>query len=438
MNTHATSLRARALFASVALVLAACQGAATPAPTAVPVKPTDAPKPTEAPKPAAGAVTIGLLTDRSASLAIYGPMLENGFAIGLDYATKGTNKVAGKDIKIVIKDAGDKPETGITLAREAIEKDGAKILTGVPSSAVALAVAGLAKDNKVIYNACPAASPDVTGKGFNEYTFRAGRTSIQDALTMGGALLQLGKKFIQIAPDNAFGQGSAAGFYATVKGLGGAFVTNDDAKGSGTVFAPLETTDFTPYINQILDKKADVLIVTWAGAGFVPMFQQMQQLGVFKSMVVATGMGDNATLKAGYSTALGAVGVSVYHYSLFSNPENDYLVKMHKDKFKTPPDLFAECGFNSAVMLVKALEATGGDPDAAKMIKALEGMKFNGPKGEYTVRPEDHVLLQPMPLVKLLNTTDPDFKFVELVKLLKPEETAPPCAVPAELNRCKK
>lgn len=43
-----------------------------------------------------------------------------------------------------------------------------------------------------------------------------------------------------------------------------------------------------------------------------------------------------------------------------------------------------------------------------------------------------------MPLVKLLNTTDPDFKFVELVKLLKPEETAPPCAVPAELNRCKK
>ena len=45
MNTHATSLRARALFASVALVLAACQGAATPAPTAVPVKPTDAPNP---------------------------------------------------------------------------------------------------------------------------------------------------------------------------------------------------------------------------------------------------------------------------------------------------------------------------------------------------------------------------------------------------------
>ncbi|MBX7214234.1 MAG: substrate-binding domain-containing protein [Thermoflexales bacterium] len=450
MNTRPRPFMTRAAFAAVALVLAACQAAApTAAPTAAPkVDPTKpAAAATAAPmvdptKPAAaaagGAVTIGLLTDRSASLAIYGPMLENGFAIGLDYATKGTMKVAGKDIKIVIKDAGDKPETGITLAREAIEKDGAKLLAGVASSAVALAVSGVAKDNKIVYNACPAASPDLTGKSFNEYTFRASRTSVQDALTMGGALVQMGKKFVQIAPDNAFGRGSAAGFWATVKALGGNFVVGDDDKGVGTVFAPLETTDFTPYINQLLDSKAEVLIVTWAGAGFVPMFQQMQQLGVFKNMVVATGMGDNATLKAGYGTATGAVGVSVYHYSLFNNAENDYLTKQHKEKFKTPPDLFAECGFNTAVMLVKALEATGGDPDAAKMIKALEGMKFNGPKGEYTVRPEDHVLLQPMPLVKLNNTTDADFKFVELVKLLKPEETAPPCAVPAELNRCKK
>ncbi len=42
-------------------------------------------------------------------------------------------------------------------------------------------------------------------------------------------------------------------------------------------------------------------------------------------------------------------------------------------------------------------------------------MTFEGPKGGYTVRPEDHVLLQPLPLVKLTNLTDPDFKFVELI-----------------------
>jgi branched-chain amino acid transport system substrate-binding protein len=71
------------------------------------------------------------------------------------------------------------------------------------------------------------------------------------------------------------------------------------------------------------------------------------------------------------------------------------------------------------------------------MIAALEGLKFKGPKGDYEVRASDHALLQPMTLVKLLNTTDPDFKFFELVQQFKPEETAPPCLVPAEQGRCK-
>ena len=38
-------------------------------------------------------ITIGLLTDRSGSLAVYGPMIERGWELGLNYATGGTNTV---------------------------------------------------------------------------------------------------------------------------------------------------------------------------------------------------------------------------------------------------------------------------------------------------------------------------------------------------------
>jgi branched-chain amino acid transport system substrate-binding protein len=382
-------------------------------------------------------ITVGLLTDQSGSLAIYGPMLERGFALGLEYATGGTNKVSGADIKVVTKDTASVVDTGVSLAREAIEKDGAKVLVGVPNSGVALAVSGVAAQNKVVYIASPAASPDLTGKNFNPYTFRAGRTSVQDALTMGAALTEMGKKFVQIAPDYAFGRGSAAAFYNVVKAKGGQFVVNDNDKDFGTVYAPQDTTDFTPYLNQILDSGAEVLIVTWAGAGFVPLFQQMQQLGIFDSMVVATGMGDNQTLAKGYADAVNSVGVSVYHYALFDTPANKWLTDHHKTKYGTPPDLFTEGGFIAAQMLVKALEANGGNPAADGLIKSLEGMQFTGPKGNYQIRPEDHVLLQPMTLVKLTNTTDKDFKFFQLLKSFKPEETAPPCEVPAAMNRCK-
>ena len=436
MNTRKFSWTILSVLMIAAMALSACAPAAAPAPTQAPAQPA---QPTQPAQPAAsGEVTVGLLTDDSGSLAIYGPMLERGWELGLEYATNGTGIAGGKKIKTVIKDTNSTPDTGVALAREAIEKDGAKILVGSPSSSVALAVSGVASATKTIYISAPAATPDLTGKAFNIYTFRAGRTSVQDALTMGAALVGLGDTFVQIAPDNAFGRGSAAGFYAVIKGAGGKFTTNDTAEGAGSIFVPIETTDFTPYLNQVLDAKAKVLVVTWAGTGFVPMFQQMNQLGILKNMVVGTGMGDNQTMAKGYADAVGSVGVSVYHYSLFDNDVNKWLVEKHKAKFGTPPDLFTESGFNAAIMTVKALEATKGDTSADAMIKALEGMKFDGPKGQYIVRPEDHVVLQPMTLVKLTNTKDPDFKFFELVKAFAPEETAPPCTVPAEMNRCNK
>lgn len=448
-----------ALLTALALLLAACGGAPAAQPTSAPAEPTAAPaaeptaapaEPTAAPEPTAAdaqptaapaaegeEIVVGMMTDASGLLAIYGPMLERGFELGLDYATDGSGQVAGKTINVVVKDTASNPETGVSLAREAIESDGAQVLVGSPSSPVALAVAGVAAENEVVYISAPAASPALTGENFSPYVFRAGRTSGQDALTMGAALMEIGTKFVQISQDNAFGRGSAAAFYNTVKGLGGEFVINDTADGAGSVFAPPETTDFTPYVNQILDSGAEVLIVTWSGTGFVPMFQQMQQLGIFDAMTVATGFGDNQTMSQGYADAEGSVGVSVYHYSLYENEVNSWLVEQHQERFGTPPDLFTESGFNAAIMLVQALEATGGDPAAEGLIAALEGMSFEGPKGTYTVRPEDHVLLQPMTLVKLTDTAAPDFKFFELVTKYEPEQTAPPCAVPAELGRCQ-
>ncbi len=440
------------LIAVLSMILAACGGAATPTkapeptkapaaqPTAIPA--TKAPEPTAVPATKAPAATgkpliIGELTDNSGALAIYGPLFERGFEIGLDYVTNGARTIAGRPVQIVLKDTASNTEKGATLAREAIEKDGAEILVGVPSSPVALAVGGIAAQNKKVYIAGPAAADAVTGANFNQYVFRCGRQNIQDALTMGAALVKLGKNFVQISQDNAFGQGSAAGFYNVVKAAGGKFTINDTDKGAGAIFAPVDTTDFTPYINQILDSKANVLIVTWSGTGFVPMFQQMTQLGVFKAMSVATGFGDNQTLAKGYADAVNSVGVVVYAYSLFDTPENKYLTDEHIKRFKVPPDLWAEAGFNCAVMAKQAIEATKGDTDGDKLVAALEGMKFKGPKGDYQVRATDHALLQPMTLVQLMNTTDKDFKFFKLVTLFKPEETAPPCAVPAALNRCK-
>lgn len=446
---------------ALALVLAACTSP-TPEPTKAPassapassvassVAPTKAPEPTKAPASSSAAPTaaptagkplkVGLLTDQTGALAIYGPMLENGFALGLEYATSGTNSVAGRPIQVIIKDTASKVDVGTQVARDLIEKENVDVLVGVPSSGVALAVNELAKQYKKIYIAQPAAGTEITGKNFNPYVFRTSRSNEQDALTSASALQKLGKTFVQIAPDYAFGYGSATGFYNVVKAGGGKFTVNDSPDKAGAIYIPQDAKDFTPYLQKVLDAKAEVLIVTWAGAGFVPLFTQMQQLGVFKAMTVYTGIGDNQTLKTGYTAAVGVKGINVYHYTLPKTAVNDWLVQKHKEKFKTPPDLFTEGGFTAAQMLVAGLKATNGDADADKLIKVYENnFSFDGPKGKYSVRPYDHVMLQPMYVVELTNTDDPDFKFVKLVQEMKPEDTAPSCTLEGEYaSRCPK
>ncbi|MGB8648706.1 MAG: substrate-binding domain-containing protein [Anaerolineae bacterium] len=416
---------------ALAVLLLACN---TPA-AVTSVPPTAAPQPAATIAPAAttastggNPIKVGLLTDDSGSLAIYGPMLERGVALGIEYATDGSNTIAGRPVNIITKDTASKPDVGTQVARDLIEKENVDILVGPPNSGVAIAVSDLALQNKkIIINM--AASPDITGKNFNPYVFRTGRTSIQDALASATALKSMGKTFVQIAPDYAFGYGSAQGFYNAVKAQGGTFAINDSADKVGAVYIPQDAKDFTPYLQKVLDSKADVLIVTWAGAGFVPLFTQMQQLGVFKAMKVYTGMGDNQSLKAGYTPAIGAVGINVYHYTLPKTAINDWLVQHHTAKYGTPPDLFTETGFTVGQMIVAGLKATNGDASADKLIPIYEKLSFDGPKGKYTVRSYDHVMLQTLYVVKLTNVTDPDFKFFDLVQEFKPEDTAPPCAL---------
>ncbi len=397
-----------------------------PSPTAEVGEPT----PTvavEQPEATGKPIKIGQILWQTGALSIYGKQELRGFQLGLEYATGGTMQVAGRPIEVITRDSEGNPDKAVQAARELIEAEGVEILEGAVSSAVALALAEVAKENQLVYLADPAAAPQVTGENFNPYVFRVGRNSFQDALALAGYLVEnAGTTFVQIAPDYAFGHGSAAAFRYAVEQAGGTFVADD-------IFIPLDTTDFTPYLQQVLDSDAEVLIVTWAGTGFIPLFEQMQELGIPDRMVIGTGFGDNETLPAVYPSAIGSTGLIVYHYTLPKNEVNDWLVQRHKEEYGEPPDLFTASGFATAQALVKALEITGGDTSPEKLIPVLEGMIFDGPKGTYYIRAEDHQALQPMYIVKLTNIDDPEKRFFELVAERTPAQTAPPCLAP---NRC--
>ena len=414
------------------------QPTVAPQPTAAP-KPTDAPKPTVAPTAAPAALKcdktlkVGLIGDYSGALAVYGTMQKRSFLLGLEYASgapakDGVFKVGDCSIQVIDKDDKGDVNTTATVARQLIEVDKIDILVGTVSSGGTATLQGLAKDNKKVLIVNPAAANDITGKDFNEYTFRTSRNNYQDMINLCQYLTTKYKSFVQIAPDYAFGRGGAASARDACTKFGGTFPKDD-------IFAPLDTKEFTPYLDQVAKSGAQAFIVTWAGAGFVPMFKTAREMGVFDKVALAASVADNATVPL-YLDALGTNSGILYHYTAPKNPINDWLVKETLARHKTPPDLFDADGMNAAIMFVEGLKKTGGKYDSDSLIKAFEGLEFNGPKGKVQIRPEDHVAIQDMYIVKILNVTDKEFKFFELTSTTRPE---PPCLLPDTLKaRCGK
>jgi branched-chain amino acid transport system substrate-binding protein len=440
------------LFALLMIValLAAC-GATVPPPTDTPkpepttavAQPTQAPGPTTAvvqptEPPMAGLtcaepIKIGLITDLTGSLAIYGTMIQRSFLLGMEYATgaPGTAdnvfKLDNCEIQVLIRDDQGNADTTATLARELIEVDGVDLLVGTVSSGSTATLQEIALENDKVLIVAPAAANDITGINFNDHTFRTSRENYQDSINLCQYLTTEYDTFVQIAPDYSFGYGGAQAFRDACTFYGGQFVEDD-------IFAPLDTSDFTPYMEQILDSGAQAWIVTWAGGGFVPMFQAAAELGVMDSMGLGASFFDNVTMQAIFQPVIGQTSGILYCHQCADNPINNWLVQETKARYDVPPDLFDADGMNAAILAVEAIKKVNGDMSAATLIPAMEGMEFDGPKGKIYIRPEDHVAIQDMYIVKLLNLDDPDFNFYELVDTTRPE---PPCLLPEGMtDRC--
>jgi len=350
-------------------------------------------------------VKVGLVYSQTGALASYGKQYIDGFKAGLAYATNGSNKIGSRPVELTeMDDAGD-PAKAVSAAKDLVGK-GVKILAGSTASGVALQVAPIAAQNKVLFISGPAATDAVTG--INRYTFRSGRQTWQDVLTaksfIGGAA---GKKIVVFAQDSAFGQANEAAVKAVLGGEGASV---------SSVLVPSAASEFSGFADRVKTAKPDLLFVAWAGTTAPAMWQALDLQGVLSSTTVVTGLDQRASWPI-FGAASGKISLlSHYFDGAASNPAADALKKA-----VPAVDLFHPDGFTAAQLVVRAVQQGGDDVD--KMIGALEGYSFDGVKGKLTVRKEDHALLQPMFQAKFTDGKP------ALVKALGPDEVTPP-AVP--------
>ncbi|MFH0788071.1 MAG: substrate-binding domain-containing protein [Pseudomonadota bacterium] len=361
---------------------------------------------------AAEPIKIAQVVGATGALEAYAKQSINGFQLGLEYATKGSMKILDRPIKIIIKDTQGKPDVGKQMLTEAFKDDKVDLAVGGVSSAVALAMLPVAKEFKKVFLVEPAVADSITGSDWNRYIFRTGRNSSQDAVSNALAVAKPGVFIATLAQDYAFGRDGVKAYKEAAEAKGAKVVHEE--------YAPINTTDFTASVQRIIQAMKDLkgekyIFIIWAGKGNPFQIAQMK-LDERYGIKITTG-GNILAALALYKPLVGMNGAIYYYYDSPKNPINDWFVKEHEKRFHAPPDFFTCGGFAAAVAVVDGL-TKAGSTDTEKLIKAMEGMHFQTPKGEMVFRPEDHQALQSMYVFKI--KVDPNVKWAipELVREL--------------------
>ena len=360
-------------------------------------------------------IKIAHIYSKTGPLEAYGKQTATGFMMGLDYATKGTMMVGNKKLVVIEKDDQGKPDLGKSLLAAAYSDDKADIAVGPTSSGVALAMLPVAEEYKKVLLVEPAVADSITGDKWNKYIFRTGRNSSQDAIANAAALDKDGITIATLAQDYAFGRDGVKAFKDALK----------KAKVVHEEYLPTSTTDFTAGAQRLFDALKDkpgrkIIFIMWAGGGGNPF--KIADLDLKRyGIEIATG-GNILPAMAAYKNFPGMEGSIYYYFGIPKNPVNEAMVAQHYTEFKSPPDFFTAGGFSAAMAVVTALKKTNGDTNTNKLIKTMEGMSFETPKGTMTFRKEDHQAMQSMYHFKI--KVDPAFAWgvPELVREIKASE----------------
>jgi branched-chain amino acid transport system substrate-binding protein len=222
-----------------------------------------------------GRVKVGVLNDQS---SLYADATGQGSVIAAQMAAQdymAANPNSKLRIEITFADHQNKPDIGANIARQWFEREGVDMILDVPNSAVALAVAGVARQfNKVTINGA-AGSARLTGDLCSPNTVHWTFDNYALANGTGRAVVATGgDTWFFITADYAFGHDLEAQTTAVVNATGG--------KVLGGVRAPLNTSDFSSYLLQAQSSKAKVIGLANAGGDTINAIKQASEFGIVK------------------------------------------------------------------------------------------------------------------------------------------------------------
>jgi branched-chain amino acid transport system substrate-binding protein len=198
--------------------------------------------------------------------------------------------ILGRQVELLVEDSANDVGTGVQKTRKLIERDNVNCVIGDVNSGIALAMAGVTSEKKVLHIVSGGHTDPITGKDCHWNVFRVCNTTTMDVNAIADTLIEkFGKKWYFLTPDYAYGHSVQAAFEKKLKAAGGEF--------SGSL-VPIGTPDFSSHLIRAKAYGPKVLINVMGSGDQVNSLKQFISFGLDKQMAVGGTLFELESLRA--------------------------------------------------------------------------------------------------------------------------------------------
>jgi len=356
-------------------------------------------------------IKVGVNFELSGDVATYGTSCKNGIMLAFE-EINAQGGVLGKKIEALVQDNKSQNKEARNIAEKLISEGVVAIIGPAVTGAVKIQET-VATPAKIPVLAPAATAPDVTydekAQKVRDYIFRVCIIDPDQSLVMANYIYdELGLKngAIMVDKNNDYSVGLGETFKEFFTAKGGKIVAEEGFVSTDTAFKP--------QLTSIAAKKPDFIYVPAYYNQVGLIVKQARELGIDLPVMGADGWDSPKLVELAGAENLNKCYFT-NHYSVEDPSEKiQNFIKAYEEKYKATPDAFAALGYDSAYLLVKAIEQAGA-ADSQKIRDALENIEgFEGVTGKLSYD-EKHNPIKEISIIELVDGKQ------KLVKKMQPE-----------------
>ncbi len=295
--------------------------------------------------------------------------------------------IAGRPVKLVVKDTGASPEKAVSMARQLIDEEQVFAIIGPSTSGESMAVKPIAQEAKVLLLSCAAAEAIVNPVA--PWVFKTAQKD-SDAMAQVFATMKRMKvtRIGLLSSNTGFGKAGKDQLEKLAPGAGITVVASE--------VYDKAATDLTAEVTKL--KAAGVeAILNWSiEPAQAIVIKNARQIGFTGPIFQSHGFGNIQYARAAGAAAEGVIfpasRILVAEALPAGHPQKAVLIaykKAYEDRYQEPASAFGGYAWDALLLLAQAGKAGGLDP--ARTRAALEATRgFVGVSGVFNFSPADH------------------------------------------------